>query len=63
MDSNLSQGSYKIIVFLSNGESETRNLVSDAVQITVEGGDYFGTGNFRLPTHCKVLTRTYWKTS
>jgi len=61
MDLNLTQGNYKIVVFLSNGETETLDWVVDAAQITVEGGDYFGTGNIGLPTHCKVLTRTDWK--
>jgi lipopolysaccharide transport system ATP-binding protein len=59
-DLNLSPGIYNIIVFLSNGEVETLDLVNDAAQIIVEGGDYFGTGSIGLPSHCKVLTRTNW---
>lgn len=62
-DLNLALGTYKIIVFLSNGETETLDLVSDAAQITIEGGDYFGTGNLGLPAHCKILTRADWKSS
>jgi lipopolysaccharide transport system ATP-binding protein len=61
-DLNLAPGTYNIIVFISNGESETLDLVNDAAQIHVEGGDYFGTGSVGLPSLCKVLSRSEWKT-
>jgi lipopolysaccharide transport system ATP-binding protein len=61
-DLNLAPGIYNIIVFLSNGETETLDLVNDAAQITVDGGDYFGTGSIGFPSLCKVLSRTEWRT-
>ena len=60
-DLNLTQGTYTINVFLSNGDSDIIDWVKNAAEITVEGGDYFGTGSIGLPNHCKVLTRTEWK--
>lgn len=62
-DLNLAPGKYNITVFLSNGETEVLDLVDDAGQITVEGGDYFGASNVGLPSLCKVLTRTDWMRS
>jgi lipopolysaccharide transport system ATP-binding protein len=62
-DLNLAPGTYHIVVFISNGESEILDLVSEAAQINIEGGDYFGTGSIGYPSLCKVLSRSEWRVS
>lgn len=60
-DFNLTTGAYSCTLFLSHGEAEILDYIKSAVEILVEGGDFFGTGSIGLPTHCKVLTRADWK--
>ena len=60
-DLNLAPGTYNIIVFISNGESEILDLVNNAAQIHVEGGDFFGSGSIGYPSLCKVLSRSEWR--
>ncbi|HEY0004456.1 MAG TPA: Wzt carbohydrate-binding domain-containing protein, partial [Pyrinomonadaceae bacterium] len=60
-DFNLAIGSYHTILYLSYGESEILDWITNATSLVVGGGDYFGTGHPGLPTHCKVLTRAQWK--
>jgi lipopolysaccharide transport system ATP-binding protein len=60
-DFNLAIGSYNSVVFLSHGEAEILDLLTDATEVFVEGGDYFGSGSIGLPSHCKVLTRADWR--
>ena len=60
-DVNLAMGTYNVTLFLSNEDSETLDWVTDAAQIIVDGGDFFGTGNFGLPSLCKVLSRSEWR--
>jgi len=60
---SITEGLYYATVFLSKGETEILDLVTDAAEIVVEGGDYFGTGSKGLPSHCSVLTRCSWKST
>ena len=60
-DFNLAPGIYNSILFLSYRETEILDFISSAAEISVEGGDFFGTGNLGLPSHCKVLTRSSWE--
>jgi lipopolysaccharide transport system ATP-binding protein len=60
-DLSLGLGRYHSILYLSHGESEVLDWVEDATEISIIGGDYFGTGNTGLPSLCKVLTRSHWK--
>lgn len=60
-DLNLAPGTYSVVVFISNGESEILDLVNDAAHIHIEGGDYFGTGSIGYPSLCKVLSRSEWR--
>lgn len=59
-DFNLAEGTYYATLFLSRGETEILDCVARAAEITVEGGDYFGTGSKGLPSHCPTLTRSHW---
>ncbi len=60
-DLALAQGAYGCVLFLSQGETEVLDLVEYAAELTVEGGDFFGTGSPGLASHCKVLTRAEWR--
>lgn len=59
-DFNLAEGTYFATLFLSRGEMEILDCVTRAAEMTVEGGDYFGTGSKGLPSHCPTLTRSQW---
>lgn len=61
-DLNLAPGSYNANLFLSKGENEVLDYVIDAAEITVRGGDYFGTQSFGMAAVCKVLSRSDWRT-
>lgn len=60
-DLNLAPGLYKSMLFLSHGEAEILDYITNATSILVEGGNFFGTGSIGLPSHCKVLTRAQWR--
>lgn len=57
---NLATGVYITKLFLSHREVEVLDYIDNAVEIIVEGGDFFGTGSIGLPSHCKVLTHASW---
>lgn len=59
-DFNLAPGTYSSYLFLSHADIEVLDQLEKATEVTVDGGDFFGTGSFGLPTHCKVLTRSSW---
>ena len=56
----LANGAYRFSIFLSHADRETLDHVLDASSITVDGGDFFGTGSQGMPTHCKILTKSDW---
>lgn len=58
----LANGLYRCSIFISYADSEVLDYIRDAASITVDGGDFFGTGSAGLPTHCKILTRVDWFT-
>jgi lipopolysaccharide transport system ATP-binding protein len=62
-DFNLAKGTYNSYIFLSHADVEVLDQLENASEIIVEGGDFFGTGNSGLPTHCRVLTRSHWVTT
>ena len=62
-DLNLAPGTYSINLFLSKGDREIIDHIVRAATITVDGGDYFGTGNPGLPHVCNVLSRSDWSIS
>ncbi len=59
-DLSLTSGTYQVMLFLGYGESEVYDFFENACELTIDGGDYFGTGSIGLPSHCKVLTRSNW---
>ena len=59
-DFNLAAGTYSVTLYLGGGDSETFDCLHNAAQITVAGGDYFGTGSSGLPETCRTLTRATW---
>ena len=61
-DFNVAEGTYSVSLSLGLGTTELLDAVTDAVEISVEGGDFFGTGSKGAPALCKTLTRATWKT-
>jgi len=59
----LANGCYRFSIFLSHADSEILDYIQDAASITVDGGDFFGTGSPGLPSHCKILTKAQWSTT
>ena len=59
---SLAQGSYRFSIFLSHVDTEMLDYIEDAASVTVDGGDFFGTGSSGLPSHCKILTKADWST-
>ena len=59
----LANSLYRVSIFLSHADQEMLDWIEDAASITVEGGDFFGTGNPGFPSHCKILTKAQWLTA
>ena len=59
----LANSLYRISIYLSHGDHEMLDFVEDAAAVTVEGGDFFGTGNPGMPSFCKTLFKANWTTS
>ena len=59
----LAHSLYRISLWLSEGDRETLDFIEDAAMVMVEGGDFFGTGNPGLPSHCKTLVKADWVAS
>ncbi|MBF2066616.1 MAG: ABC transporter ATP-binding protein [Calothrix sp. C42_A2020_038] len=56
----LANGLYRFSVFISHADQEILDFIQDAAYITVDGGDFFGTGSSGLPSHCKILAKSEW---
>ena len=54
---------YRVIIYMSQADRETLDLIIDAVTVTVDGGDFFGTGNPGIPSLCKFLVNAEWSTN
>jgi lipopolysaccharide transport system ATP-binding protein len=59
----LATGLYRFSIYFSHAESELLDWIEDAASVTVDGGDFFGTGSFGLPSHCKILAKAHWSTT
>jgi lipopolysaccharide transport system ATP-binding protein len=59
-DFAIAEGTYQLETFLSHRDTEIIDWLRDAVELRVEPGDFFGTGQAGLPTHCRTLTRAQW---
>jgi len=62
-DFNVAEGLYHATLALGFANISLLDQVINAAEITVEGGDFFGTGSKGCPTLCKTLTRATWKQS
>ena len=60
-DFNVAEGSYSTTLQLERGSADLLDLIPQAAEITVEGGDFFGTGSKGAPMVCKTLTRASWE--
>lgn len=58
----LASSIYRTSIYLSHADNEMFDWIEDAAIVTVDGGDFFGTGNPGLPSHCKILTKAQWQT-
>ena len=58
----LANSLYKVSIFLSQADNECLDFIDDAAFVTVEGGDFFGTGHGGMSQHCKILARADWST-
>lgn len=56
----LAGGLYRLSIYMAHTEAELMDYIEDATVITVDGGDFFGTGNPGLPNHCKILSKASW---
>ena len=56
----LANGIYHFSVFIVYEELEVLDYITEIAYITVDGGDFFGTGSLGLPSHCKVLHKAEW---
>lgn len=59
----LANSLYRVSIFISHADTEVLDWIEDAASVTVDGGDFFGTGNPGLPSHCKTLVKAQWSTS
>ena len=56
----LSNGIYHFSVFMTFEDVEVLDYITEIAYITVDGGDFFGTGSLGLPSHCKILQKAEW---
>jgi lipopolysaccharide transport system ATP-binding protein len=56
----LANSLYRISIYLSHADHEMLDFIEDAAAISVEGGDFFGTGNPGMPNFCKTLFKADW---
>jgi lipopolysaccharide transport system ATP-binding protein len=56
------QGLYRMTLHLAQADVEVLDRIEDAVTVSVDGGDFFGTGNPGLPNLCKFLIKAEWST-
>lgn len=59
-DFAIANGVYSVMAYLGFGETEIYDLVENVMELTVEGGNFFGTGSNGLPSFCKTLTLANW---
>jgi lipopolysaccharide transport system ATP-binding protein len=56
----LANGLYRIALSLAYNNHETLDHVQDAASLTVDGGNFFGTGSQGEPMFCKILMKAEW---
>ena len=56
----LANGIYHFSIFMSIPGLEVFDYIKEIAYITIDGGDFFGTGSLGLPSHCKILHKAEW---
>jgi lipopolysaccharide transport system ATP-binding protein len=56
----LAKGKYSVSLYMSYADTERLDYIEKAESFEVDGGDFFGTGNAGLPSHCKILSEAHW---
>ncbi len=56
----LAPGEYSINIFVGINEKPC-DLMEDAAKLTVEAGDFFGTGHQGMPALCRILVEGNWR--
>ena len=59
----LVQGMYRVTLHLAHADREVLDHIEDAANVSVDGGDFFGTGNPGIPNLCKFLVNADWSTT
>jgi len=59
-DLPLANGQYTFSIYIVRGEVELLDNIADVLPISVNGGDFFGTGSQGIPENCKILHRSDW---
>jgi len=59
----LTKGEYHFSIFLSYSDNDILDYIENAASMTVDGGDFFGTGIEGMPVHCKILHKSQWTTT
>lgn len=59
-DFALAEGLFNATLYLGHGDAEMLDLITNAAEITIEGGNFYGTGSKGAPALCKTLTRASW---
>lgn len=57
------QGLYRSTIYISHADREVFDHIEDAVTISVDGGDFFGTGSPGIPNLCKFLVNAEWSSN
>lgn len=60
-DLPLANGNYTFSIYIIRSEKELLDEIFDAFTISVNGGDFFGTGSQGVPRNCKILHRADWE--
>ena len=58
----LAPGTYTVNLFVGINEKPC-DMIEDAATLTVEAGDFFGTGHQGQPSYCPVLVEGDWQLS
>ncbi len=59
----LANGLYSVALSLEDFSNELIDQIQDASTITVDGGNFFGTGSYGEPMFCKILMKAQWVTN
>ncbi|MFQ3244782.1 MAG: lipopolysaccharide transport system ATP-binding protein [Arenicella sp.] len=61
LDLNLAPGDYSMTLYLGQSNRQTYDCLNNVINVSVSGGDFFGTGHPGYPEQCRILKRTVWQ--